>query len=271
MKDFTEEFYKFVEKIRLGEPFAFSRFSDGELRILQNKKLVLGDSTITIGGHFNDHGWKRPVYDQKEFDPEQHGWVRDRLIECLSYKKPNYYKGISCRCCLSGAHGQTSEEEFNYQLDLANAAAGDEDVTWSNLFLNSNYPVFLEHFVPYFFNYDVYMVVNEHAKMDRVPFPVKKDFRVGNNCMVNDIGLIDTLKDYIKTNNVKNSLFLISAATLTNFIVRELFEFEDSNTYIDIGTTLQPFLQLPSDRRYIAGYWYGDQNGRQDLMKKCIW
>ena len=271
MKDFTEEFYKFVEKLRMKEPFAFSRFSDGELRILQNKKLVLGESTITIGDHHNNQGWTRPVYDQKEYDPEKHGWVRDRLVEALAFKKPGYYKGISCRCCLSGAHGQTVEEEFQYQLDLAQTNANDESITWSNLLLNSNYPIYLEHMVPYFFNYDVYMVVSEHAKLDKVPFPIKKDFRVGSNCMVNDIGLIDELKDYIKSNNVKNSLFLISAASLSNFIIRDLFEFEDSNTYIDIGTTLQPFLQMPTERRYIAGYWYGDPNGRQDLMKKCIW
>ena len=89
--------------------------------------------------------------------------------------------------------------------------------------------------------------------------------------MVNDIDLIDKLKKEIKDNKIKNSLFLISAATLTNFIVRDLFEFESSNTYLDIGTTLQPYLQLPSDRRYIQGYWHGDPNGKKDLMKKCIW
>ena len=271
MKDFREEFFKFVEKIKKREPFAFSRFSDGELRVLQNKELILGDTNIQIGDTQSNHHWTRPIYDQKHFNPTEHKWVRDKLIECLSYKQKNYYIGICCKCCLSGQQGYTTLQEFNQQLEWADSDENDEYLTWSNLFLNGNYPVYLEHFVPYYFNYDVYLVVNEHAKLDRLPFPIVKDFRVGNNCMVNDIDLIDKLKEEIKTNNIKNSLFLISAATLTNFIIRDLFEFENSNTYIDIGTTLQPFLQLPSDRRYIAGYWGGDPNGRQDLIKKCIW
>jgi len=270
-KDFTQELFKFVDKLKNQEPFGFSRFSDGELRILQNKELILSEDEIVIGDHRNKRHYKFPIYDQKHFDPVKHSWVRDRLIECLSYKQNNYYKGICCKCCLSGQHGLTVIEEFQQQLDLAQSNKDDEHLTWSNLFLNSNYPLYLEHMVPYFFNYDVYLIVNEHAKLDRVPFPVVKDFRVGNNCIVNDIGLIDKLKKEIKTNNIKNSIFLISASTLTNFIVRDLFEFENTNTYIDIGTTLQPYLQLPSDRRYIQGYWYGDPNGRKDLSKKCIW
>lgn len=271
VKDFTQELFKFVDKLKNQEPFGFSRFSDGELRILQNKELILNNNGIKIGTHENTHGWTRPVYDQKHFDPTNHAWVRKKLIDCLSYKQKNYYKGICCKCCLSGQHGLSVEQEFQQQLDLAQSGINDESLTWANLFLNSNYPQYLEHVLPYFFNYDVYLVVNEHAKLDKVPFPIVKDFRVGNNCMVNDINLIDELKEEIKTNNIKNSLFLISAATLTNFIVRDLFEFEKSNTYIDIGTTLQPYFQLPSDRRYIQGYWHGDPNGRQDLMKKCIW
>lgn len=270
-KDFSQELFKFVDKLKNQEPFGFSRFSDGELRILQNKKLILSEDEIVIGNHKNKRHYKFPIYDQKHFDPVEHSWVRDKLIECLSYKQDNYYKGICCKCCLSGQHGLTVIEEFQQQLDLAQSNESDEHITWSNLFLNSNYPQYLEHVVPYFFNYDVYLIINEHAKLDKIPFPVVGDYRVGNNCIINDIGLIDTLKNEIRTKNIKNSLFLISASTLTNFIVRDLFEFENSNTYIDIGTTLQPYLQLPSDRRYIQGYWAGDPNGRKDLMKKCIW
>ena len=270
-KDFKEELFKFVEKLRNQEPFAFSRFSDGELRILQNKELILSEDEIIIGEHRNTRHYKFPIYDQKHFNPTEHREVREKLIECLSHKQDNYYKGICCKCCLSGKHGLTVEEEFDQQLNLAQTDKNDNHITWSNLFLNSNYPLYLEHIVPYFFNYDVYLVVNEHAKLDKVPFPIIKDFRVGNNCMVNDIDLIDKLKKEIKDNNIKNSLFLVSAATLSNFIIKDLFEFENSNTYIDIGTTLQPFLQLPSDRRYIQGYWHGDPNGRQDLIKKCVW
>jgi len=270
-KDFTEEFYKFVEKLRVGEHFSLSRFSDGEIRILQDKKLILGDDNIIIGNHNDRHGWKRPIYEQKEYDPVKHSWVRDKLVEALSFNKRGYYKGISCRCCLSGRHGMTANEEFDFQVNLSGLNKDDEHLTWSNLLLNNNYPLFLEHMLPYFFNYDVIMVVNEHVNLNKVPFPIKKDFRVGNNCMVNDYDLIDKIKNYIEKEKIENHLFLFSAASLSNFLNHQLYEFNNRNTYIDIGTTLNIYYGLDIDRRYLLGYWMGDQNGAQDLVKKCIW
>ena len=271
IKDFTEEFYKFVEKLRVGEHFSLSRFSDGEIRVLQDKKLILGNDDIVIGDHYNKHNWQRPIYEQKEYDPKKHFWVRDKLVEALSFKKKGYYKGICCKCCLSGQHGMTTEEEFDFQLQLSGLKENDEHLTWSNLLLNNNYPLFLEHMLPYFFNYDIIMVVNEHVNLDKVPFTVKKDFRIGNNCMVNDYDLINKIKDYIEKEKIENHLFLFSAASLSNFLNHQLYEFNDRNTYIDIGTTLNVFYGLQIDRRYLLGYWMGDQNGAQDLAKKCIW
>ena len=39
MKDFRIDFYNILDKFKRGEHFAFSRFSDGELYLLQNRKL----------------------------------------------------------------------------------------------------------------------------------------------------------------------------------------------------------------------------------------
>ena len=46
-KNFREDLNKFIEKLRVGEHFSFSRFSDGEARVLQDKKLVLTEDKIT--------------------------------------------------------------------------------------------------------------------------------------------------------------------------------------------------------------------------------
>ena len=115
------------------------------------------------------------------------------------------------------------------------------------------------------------MVVNENVNIEKIPFPVKKTFRIGDNCMVNNYNLIDEIKEYIEKENIENHLFLFSAASLSNFLNHQLYEFNDKNTYMDIGTTLNVFYGFQIDRRYLLGYWMGDVNGRQDLMKKCIW
>ena len=271
IREFNNEIDKFIEKLRVGENFSFSRFSDGELRILQNKHLILSDTGITIGDHEDSHHWVRPTYERKEFDPSKHEWVRDKLVDALQFNKDGYYKGICCRCCLSGKHGMSADDEFNLQIKLSGLDANDEHLTWSNLLLNNNYFRFMEHMLPYFFNYDVVMVVNENVNLDKIPFPVRKVFRVGDNCMVNDYHIIDEIKEYIQSENVNSHLFLFSAATLSNFLNHQLYEFNDRNTYIDIGTTLNIFFGLQIDRRYLLGYWMGDANGRRDLVKKCIW
>ena len=49
MKDFTKAFDKLSGMLKNNENFAFTRFSDGELFILQNKKLVLAESHYITG------------------------------------------------------------------------------------------------------------------------------------------------------------------------------------------------------------------------------
>ena len=49
MKNFREDFLKLKTKLENKENFAFSRYSDGEMYILQNKELVLDNNLIQIG------------------------------------------------------------------------------------------------------------------------------------------------------------------------------------------------------------------------------
>ena len=49
MKNFTKAFDSLLEKIQKKENFAFTRFSDGELFIMQNKTVVLADNHYITG------------------------------------------------------------------------------------------------------------------------------------------------------------------------------------------------------------------------------
>ena len=46
MKTFKGEFDKILSLIKSSEPFSFARFSDGEVTVLRNKPLVLGDGVL---------------------------------------------------------------------------------------------------------------------------------------------------------------------------------------------------------------------------------
>ena len=271
VKNFTQELFKFIDKLKNQEHFAFSRFSDGEVRVLQNKKLVLTEDTITIDNHVNQRGDKLSINEQKEFDPDKHSWIREKLQEAISFNKQGYYKGISCKCCLSGAHGMTPEEEVKWLIKESKLDAYDEHLSWSNLWLNGNYPLFLEHMLPYFFNYDIVMVVNEKANLNTLPFKVKKTFKVGYNCMINNYDTVEQVKNYIKDNKIKNHLFLFSAGSLSNLLCHELYKFNSINTYIDIGSSLNPFMGCPLDRRYLRQFWANSNEPIMDIKKICQW
>ena len=81
--------------------------------------------------------------------------------------------------------------------------------------------------------------------------------------MINDYDLIDVMKHYIGKNNIENHIFLFSAATLSNFLIYELYKEFDNNQYIDIGTALSPLLGLHGwrgTRVYLRCYWEGENN-----------
>jgi len=257
MKNFRDHIYLFKDKLLRQEPFAFARYSDGELYILQNKELKLDENLIQIGSNKSSGPYKQE--DFKHFNPNDHAWFRHKLIEAYQYKQKDYYKGISCKCCVGN-------DNFEYQINLH--GEDDEYLTWANLFVNGNYPFFIEEILPILQTYDTIMVCNEKASLNKLEFIVK-DFRVGYNAMINDYSTITKIRSWILDNNISNHLFLFSASTFSNLAIYELFKEFPNNTFLDIGTCLTPYMDMPTDRHYLQEYWF--DLPKRDLIKECIW
>jgi len=256
-KDFREHFFKFKQKIVDGERFAFARYSDGEMFILQNKELVLDQGIAKVGNKVNRAHY-RPL-DFKNFNPNKHQIVRKRLIESFQFKKDGYYKGVSCSCCVG-------KDNFDWQIDLHD---GDDDsLTWANLWVNGNYPLFMKEVVPIFSKNKCVFIGHETAKLDKFPYIVK-DFRIGYNAMVNDYDKIDNILDWIGENNIEDHIFLFSASSFSNLAIYRLFDKYPKNTYIDIGTTLSREMGMPVSRGYINAYYGAGSGG--NLNKICVW
>ena len=247
-KDFTEEFNKFLGKLQRGENFALSRFSDGELFILKNEKVVLAENYFITGDRLG--GGKYPAEEQKAFIPEHHSFYQQKLVESLKFNKQGYYKGICTK-------SDVSEEDFKWQLDL-HGSNDLEHLTFANVLINNNYKRFVNEVVPLFSKRDVIYVVNEAADLSGLPFEVKKDFRIGSNCMIDNYDTVDKVKNYILENNVTDHIILCSAASLSNYIIHQCYELSENNTYLDIGSTLNPYLSLEGwkyTRGYLTHYW----------------
>ena len=257
-KGYAEDFFNLLGKLRNGEPFAFTRFSDGETAVMENKPLVLQETFVKVGETIHNFGYSED--DHKEFDPEKHQFVREKLIEAFKFKKKNYFVGAGCDNCTC---------HIREQIPWLKKMRAEEEEHWTspNLLVNSNYPLFVTQFVPELKNHRVVMVCSENAKLKGTPFNIVKDFRVGKNCIVNDHHLEEDMKSWMDKEDIKNHVFLFSASSLSEILIHKLFEHNDNNTYIDVGTCLHHYLGLSLERDYLKAYWHGTFH--PDLFKEC--
>ena len=96
------------------------------------------------------------------------------------------------------------------------------------------------------------------ADLSLLPFDIKKAFLVGSNCMIDNYGTAEEVKEYINQENISDHIILCSAASLSNYVIYEGFKSNPNNTFLDIGSCLNPLLGLEGwkyTRGYLTGYW----------------
>jgi hypothetical protein len=236
-KDYRQDLKKIKYLLQSKKHFAFSKYADGELHILANKPINNGEF------------W---------FEPEVNSFNRAKLVESFKYKDKNYLVGISCPCCIGGKKVHDWMKTRSEQ--------NPENLTWANLFVNGNYNYYLENIVPEYSNYDVYLVSNSKSNLEKLPFNVKEHYQIGKNCWVDDYELIEQIKKDIQKKQIENCLFLFCAGPFGNILTHQLYDYNKKNTYIDIGSTLNPFL-LGDEGVSTRGYLRGESS----LNKICVW
>jgi len=257
MKDFKIAFDKVLEMVKQKENFAFTRFSDGELAIMKNRHVILAEDHF-IDGNYKGYG-KYTIEEQKEFNPSIHQFCRQALLEAYKHNQDRYYKGIC-----TGSDPHVGSENFRWMIKLHN---GDhENLTFANLLINSNYKRFIEELVPIFQDRKIVYVVNQNANVKNLPFDIHKCFLIGSNCMINDFDLADKVSKYLQ--NKQDLVVLCSAASLSNFIIHKSYKLNSNNTFLDIGSCLNPLLGLEGwkyTRGYLTSYWMnsGSPFGKQ--------
>jgi len=240
MKTFKGDFDHFLNKLKNNEHFALSRWGDGELMILENKFI---DIRHKGDGEF--------MYDPKS---QIHVKMREILLNSYKYVDDNYYIGIACRCCVG-------KEKFEYMKKLSGQP--EENLTWANIFVNSNYKYFLSELIPVLKEKKIILIANNKSKPENLPFNVEQFYPIGIDAWVNSSQLIQKLMMDISEYNMNNYIYLIAAGPLANIITYEFWKFNKKNTYIDIGSTLDKMLGLKLTRNYLKG--------AETLNKTCIW
>tara|TARA_R100000458_G_C8273827_1_gene248713 strand:- start:1562 stop:2353 length:792 start_codon:yes stop_codon:yes gene_type:complete len=253
MKNFKDEFERYYDKIKNHEPFAFSRWADGELWILEDKFCPHGTEWSLSP---TSYGYLEPE-DQKHFDATQHGFHKEKLWDAFRYDAPNYHIGITTASDSNILAGVNPRDWM-----IENSGSDIDNITYANLFINSNYRQFRERIIPLFSEYDTTILCNERCD---ISIPHKKDFRVGSNCIVNDDDKIEEMVDYVKHEKPEGQLFLFCASSLGNCCIHRLHEVAPNNTYLDMGSALNPDLKLGIDRGYLSAWAGVKQRGLWDM------
>lgn len=229
-KDFRQELEKMLARLQSGAKFSFSKYADGEWAAMLGHQL-----------------------DNKEFDYKsspEHQFARQKLIESFQYKHPDYYVGISCECC----------QGVNHFLMKQASGQQESQLTYANIWVNSNYEFMKNFVIPEFSNHNIHLVANRASKIENLPFKVEKFYPIDFSAYITNYGLIEE----IKAANLKDKLFLFCAGPFGNLLAHQLWDHNKNNTYLDIGSTLNPWLQSEGFKRdyYIGGGYAG---------RTCIW
>jgi hypothetical protein len=229
VKTFEGDFFRIFNLLQNGVKFSFSKYADGEYAILRDQRIT------------NCDGWT--------YDPMKDQKYRYELMQSFRYSDPGYYVGISCPCCVPQAHVEWMREHVG----------SDEDhLTWANLFVNANYKLFKEYFIPEFGHHDVIVVASAIGRSAALPFMIEDYYGVLKTAWKDNYDLIN----FLIRRDFKDKLFLFCAGPLGNLLAHRLWDANKNNVYMDIGSTLNPWL-VGNNRGYLRG--------RNVAKKICVW
>ena len=226
---FRESIEFFHDKLKRGENFTLSKYADGEWAVIKNRNIN------------NKEFW---------FNPRSYtdSFKREKLIESFQFKHPQYYVGVSCPCC-------QGSDTFN---EMRSFSGQDEDhLTWANIWVNSNYQYFVENIIPIFSTKPILIFCNERGEIKNLPFVPYMVFPMKDNSWEHNWEHIDMAKNIISNCNVKDSICLFCCGPFGNILAHELTSNFPDNTYLDIGSTLNPWLKSAGfERDYYMGQTY---------------
>lgn len=224
MKDFNEDFKFFIDLIKSEDSFAYARYADGEVALMQGRAIGVGSQA------FHVDNWMAPNDITK---------AGKDLLQTLNHVEDNYYYAISSKS------DQITDHEF------LTSRIKSKNITYANLWINANY----EKMKTFYENLskEVYVICNEKAKKQSFPFTVSELFPFPNDCITYwekwGEDYISQLAEYVA--HLKNRTFFISCGPISEIIIHRLYEINSQNQYIDVGSSIDEFVHGYKTRPYM--------------------
>ena len=225
MKDFNKDFKYFTDLINSNTNFAYTRYADGEVAIMEGRQIGHGSQAFHVDKWESPQGLTR---------------VGRELLETLEHTEENYYYAISSH----------TDRVDDYQF-LINRIKVPANITFANLWINANYEKMKSFYIN--FKKQAYVICNQKAKKESFPFPVLEVFSFPDNCIHywEQYGddYINQLTEYVK--QVHNKTFFISCGPVSEIIIHRLYTTNPNNQYIDVGSSIDEFVHGQKTRPYM--------------------
>jgi len=209
-----------LKKIESGTPFGLIRPSDGEYRILKNETFTNLDSWTFKDG----------------------GKLREQLAEAVKTVDPNLYIGIPCNTC--NKPWNCTDQIYNEFVDVFKVPLAQR--TYANLVGNSNWLRFSEFMKVY--EPGFYLITSGE---DSTKLPIKELYNIDSKLVDkwNTVGEEETQR-LLRFMKGKKGLFCFSAGPLSKFWIPLCMKLDPTNTYIDVGASLDIFTKGTTNRLY---------------------
>lgn len=224
-KTLKNELDLFTQMLLNNQNFALSRFGDGEMLLIKNKRFAC---------------------QQWQLDQESDNDFIQALTNSFRFEHHALFKGIPCGC-IEPTHGLRRFIFENFHLDHAR-------LTFASIFTNINYQKTQSTLIPLLKERPVVLIANKASQLQHLKnqgFTLQKFFPIPRNAWQNHNTIVDQLLEYANAIQPHNTLFLFSAGPLSNVAIHRLLENYPDNTFIDMGSCFDPFLGLNQlDRCY---------------------
>jgi len=229
---------RFERLVRERSPFTFVRFSDGEIEILRNRKLVIADGMTEFRGRLFSNQF--PEFDQKRFDPRRGQDVRSDLLASAIFCESAYFKGVPTR-----HNNALGEREFMLRLN----GGFTPQMTFSDLFLNSNFLRARESFFPFLAaSFEDLLVVGNWRCELKGYLGIGRLIQIPDDFFSAYQQTLDSVQAALQA-APDSALILSSASSLSNVLGHRLRISRPDLTFLDIGTVLNDFMGLPLGTR----------------------
>lgn len=226
MEKFNTDFDFFWSLIENNKNFTFSRYADGEIRLMKGVDVSLSSQA------FIEDKWSSPIGLTKS---------GKQLLETINHCESNYYYAISAPT--------DNVDDYNYLIN--NISQSKENITFANLWINANYRKSKKKYSE--LKREVVLICNKNGKIENFPFNISTLIPFHDDCINfwetnGDVflgNLINQFKDSV------NKLFFISCGPISEIIIHHLYINNPNNTYIDVGSSIDEYVHGRITRPYM--------------------